>query len=132
MVPIPADAGAKGRPGEVDDANECEIVAMAEIAAATQTPERNRSQVAGEATIQEDVMAEETRSEEFRADMRLTPPPPPKPAPEPTDQPRGAEAERERVAGIRKACLNAGCSRALESELIEKGTSLEEAQTRAP
>jgi len=128
MVPIPADAGAKVRAGEVDDANECEIVATAEAAGATQLSERTR--VAGDATIQEDVMAEETRSEEFRADMSLTPPPPPKPAPEPTDQQRGAEAERKRVAGIRKACLNAGCSRALESELIEKGTSLEEAQTR--
>jgi len=130
MVPIPADAGAKVRAGEVDDANECEIVATAEAAVATQTPERNRSQVAGEATIQEDVMAEQTRSEEFRADMSLTPPPTPKPAPEPTDQQKGAETERKRVAGIRKACLNAGCSRALESELIEKGVSLEEAQTR--
>jgi len=103
-------------------------VATAEAAGVKQMSERAR--VAGDATIQEDVMAEETRSEEFRADMSLTPPPPPKPAPEPTDQQRGAEAERKRVAGIRKACLNAGCSRALESELIEKGTSLEEAQTR--
>lgn len=73
---------------------------------------------------------EETQSDDFRADMSLTPPPEAPPPPEPTDSQKGAEAERKRVAAIRKACLNAGCSRALETELIEKGTSVEDAQSR--
>jgi hypothetical protein len=122
MVPIPADAGAKVRGEEPTDANPCEIVTAGPPAEETKTAEPP-------VPAKEKTMTVENRdAESFHADLSLTPPPKPAPAAEPNERDQGATSERERVAGIRRACLNAKVSRALETKLIESGASLEAAQ----
>jgi phage major head subunit gpT-like protein len=48
---------------------------------------------------------------------------------EPNDRDRGVTAERERVTGIRRACLASKMSREFEETLIESGKSLEACQS---
>jgi len=72
---------------------------------------------------------DEQRSETILADPALNPPTPAA-APTPTERDAGVAAERERVDGIRQACLAGRVGRSFEDKLIKDGIPLVEAQRR--
>jgi hypothetical protein len=120
MVPIPADAAAKVRAGESNDANPCEIVS-----AAPAEPKAGQEP----AKIEEKTMPEKTLSRTIVETDPLSPLPAPAPAAaEKTEKDQGIEAERARVDGIRTACLAARLPRSFEDELIRGGKPLVECQ----
>jgi len=91
-------------------------------------PTPKETPVAGDATPKERTMPEQDPAESFRADMNLTPPPAAPAPPEPSERDLGAQAEHERVEGIRRACLNARVSRAFEDRLISENVPLSDAR----
>jgi hypothetical protein len=120
MVPIPADAGAKVRAGDSDDANECEVVST--------TP---AEQTAGPKPAKETTtMPENKRSETIVEQDPLAPPPaPPAPPAEPNERDLGAEQERQRCAGILLATRAARLPQSFADKLIQDGTPLVKAQS---
>lgn len=135
MVPIPADAGAKVRSGDSEDANACEIVPSrtADIKVDVHVDGQKLAAALG-------VRAQEPpKKEEKKMDRNATDPPepsqflrepdplaqpkavaPPAEPPEPNERKLAAEAERERVMKIRTACKGR-FPRSFEDELISSG-----------
>ncbi|HZJ64688.1 MAG TPA: prohead protease/major capsid protein fusion protein [Kofleriaceae bacterium] len=101
VVPMGADANAKMRGADPAPTNPCQLV------------------VTKARSTQETKMEDEHRSDGV---LELVDPlEPPKPAAtpaEPTERDAGADAENERIAGIRAACLNGRMTRSFEDKLI--------------
>lgn len=113
MVSMPADAGAKVRDGHSADANQCQIV--------------TRAAGAQEQRMENDETPSETIVERNPLDPPAGDPPTPT---EPNERDEGAAQERDRVQGIRQACMAGRMTRAFEDRLIADGVDLVEAQKR--
>jgi Caudovirus prohead serine protease len=118
MVPMPADMGAHVRQDRAEATNPCEIVPAATRSADTPAPPEERT------------MPEDTSPSQYIVtdDPLAAPAPRPETPTEPNDRDRGVAAERERVNGIRLACMAARLPRAFETKLIECGKPLVECQ----
>jgi phage major head subunit gpT-like protein len=127
MVPIPADAAAKVRSGETNDANPCEIVTAGAAAAG-----RARAADPAAVTQEKRTMDEDERPDSIAEPIERTPVPArtAEAAAEPNERDAGATAERGRVQGIRNACIAGRMTRAFEDKLIADGVALVDAQNR--
>jgi HK97 family phage prohead protease len=123
LVPMGADDGAKVRADGAVETNRCQIVGQ--MVKRKEMLMKNRTGAAADVEA-----ADANRSD---AIDEIDPPDPSDTVtdpPEPSERDAGATAERERVQGIRQACIAGRMTRDFEDKLIKDGMSLVQAQSR--
>lgn len=125
MVPMPADAGAQTRAGKPANGVELHRCVIRSVAGSPEPDEQEQTRMDPETTRSETIAERDPldpgaptgQAPATRAD-----------APEPTDKDLGADAERERITGITKACRAARMPSEFMDKLIEGKTPLVRAQ----